>query len=56
MERHNLLAEYGALVLHFPPSQIRGSPAEALRTVENAYLARLRARTRTTIRAHPRAA
>ena len=56
MGRHNLLAEYGALVLHFPPTQIRASPTEVLRTIESAYLARLRAGNRTTIRARTRAA
>lgn len=49
MRRRNVFAEYGALVLHFPPTQIRRDPAGVLRTVERAYLARLRAGVTTVI-------
>ena len=40
LERHNLLAKYGILVLHFTPGQIRDNPDKILRLIEEAYLRR----------------
>ena len=51
MHRHNRLAEYGALVLHFPPSRIRLDPHGVVQVVERVYLERLRSRARAAIRA-----
>jgi hypothetical protein len=40
LERHNVLTQYGVLVLHFTPAQIRDEPDKVLRIVEEAYLRR----------------
>ncbi|QSB16487.1 hypothetical protein JQS43_09510 [Natronosporangium hydrolyticum] len=40
MARHNLLARHGAVVIHLPPSRIRGAPASVLAEVEQVYLTR----------------
>ena len=53
MHRHNRLAEYGALVLHFPPSWIRLDPHGVLHVVERVYLERLRSRARAAVRPVP---
>jgi len=50
MARHNLLAQHGALVMHFTPSQIRHAPSEVRRTVEQAYVERLAAGGRASVR------
>ncbi|SHN38474.1 type IV toxin-antitoxin system AbiEi family antitoxin domain-containing protein [Cryptosporangium aurantiacum] len=39
-DRHNLLATYGILTLHFSPREIRDRPRHVLATLENAYLQR----------------
>ncbi|WP_213452690.1 hypothetical protein [Rhizomonospora bruguierae] len=53
LARHNELAAYGVQVLHFTPVRIRRSPAEVMRTVELAYVNRLRAGVAATARALP---
>ncbi len=40
LERHNILAQYGVLVLHFTPRQNREDPDKVLRVIEQAYLER----------------
>ena len=47
--RHNLLAQEGALVLHFTPSDVR-RPNRVLRTVEKAYRQRVAAGATSSIR------
>ncbi|SHM73406.1 type IV toxin-antitoxin system AbiEi family antitoxin domain-containing protein [Cryptosporangium aurantiacum] len=41
-ERHNRLAAHGVLTMHFSPRDIRATPQEVLRTIEDAYLRRPR--------------
>jgi hypothetical protein len=51
LQRHNQLARYGVLVLHFTPSQIRNRPLEVREAVEDAYRARKAAGVTTTVKA-----
>jgi hypothetical protein len=53
MRRNNLLTSRGAVVLHFPPSQIRGAPESVVRTVVEAYLERARTGAKAAIRIAP---
>jgi predicted transcriptional regulator of viral defense system len=39
--RHNRLTQYGALVLHFTPREIRDEPGRVLRVIEQAYINRM---------------
>ncbi len=48
--RRGLLAEYGALILQFPPSRLRQDPTGVRRTVERAYLQRRGCGLRAPIR------
>lgn len=41
MRRHNLLSSYGALVLHFTPSEVRRRRRSVRETVERACAERL---------------
>lgn len=41
LRRHNLLTQYGAIVLHFTPREIRGEGPRVLETMERTYLSRL---------------
>lgn len=41
LHRHNRLSEYGVLVLHFTPAEIRREPRRVLAMIEHAYLNRL---------------
>jgi hypothetical protein len=50
MRRHNLLSSYGALVLHFTPSEIRGRKRSVRDTVERACVERAADGATTTIR------
>lgn len=50
MRRHNLLAEYGALVLHFTPSELRGRRRSIRAVVEHAYQERLQSGATAAIR------
>jgi hypothetical protein len=50
MHRHNLLSSYGALVLHFTPSEIRGRRRAVRAVVERAYEERLVTGAITSIR------
>jgi hypothetical protein len=49
MRRHNALAAYGAVVLHFTPSEIRSRPAHVRETVERAYQARIAQAAQTRV-------
>jgi len=49
MDRHNRLARHGAQVLHFPPSQVRRTPAQVLHIIEQTYLERHRAGVRAAV-------
>jgi hypothetical protein len=40
LRRHNILTQYGALVLHFTPQEIRHEPARVLRVIEQACAGR----------------
>ncbi|NUT06045.1 MAG: hypothetical protein HOV76_21455 [Hamadaea sp.] len=50
LRHHNRLAAAGILVLHFTPKRIRESPHSVLAEIERAYVERLRAGVRPTIR------
>lgn len=50
MRRHNLLSSYGALVLHFTPSEVRGRRRSVRGVVEHAYDQRLAAGATASIR------
>ncbi|HEY8474784.1 MAG TPA: hypothetical protein VIL37_19465 [Natronosporangium sp.] len=50
LHRHNQLAQHGAQVLHFPPSQIYGEAGAVLHTVEQTYLERRRSGARAEIK------
>jgi predicted transcriptional regulator of viral defense system len=41
LSRHNRLTQYGALVLHFTPREIRDEPGRVLRVIEQAYINRM---------------
>ncbi len=41
LSRHNLLSQYGIIVLHFTPAEIRREPRRVLRAIERTYQARL---------------
>jgi hypothetical protein len=41
MRRHNTLASYGVLVLHFTPSEIRSRPTHVRHLIEQAYRSRV---------------
>jgi hypothetical protein len=41
LSRHNVLSQYGIIVLHFTPAEIRREPKRVLRVIEQAYHARL---------------
>ena len=41
LQRHNILSQYGALILHFTPKEIRTEPARVLRVMERTYLSRM---------------
>ena len=49
LERHNILARHGVLVLHFTPRQNRDNPDKVLLTVEEAYARRLAAGTKVEV-------
>lgn len=49
LARHNLLARYGALVLHIVPAQIRRDPAAVVRQIEHTYAERIAAGVRVPI-------
>jgi hypothetical protein len=50
LRRHNLLASYGALVLHFTPSELRGRRRSVRGVVERAYEERLASGATAAIR------
>jgi hypothetical protein len=50
MRRHNTMAAYGVLVLHFTPSEIRSRPARVRRIVEQAYRERLAQQVTVSVR------
>lgn len=47
--RHNVLASYGALVLHIVPAQVRQEPEYVLAQIERAYQERISTGTRAAI-------
>jgi hypothetical protein len=49
LQRHNVLAQYGVLVLHFTPREIREEPGRVLRTIERAYRSRMAAKVPVTV-------
>jgi hypothetical protein len=51
LQRHNVLAGHGVLVLHFTPAEIRSTPETVRRRVVAAYLARKRQNVRVDLRA-----
>lgn len=51
LARYNEFGAYGVLVLHFTLARIRHSPREVLRTIELAYVNRLRTGVTATVRA-----
>lgn len=53
MRRHNLLASYGALVLHFTPSEVRGRKRSVRGVVERTCTKRLAAGATAAIRVVP---
>jgi len=53
MRRHNQLAAYGALVIHFTPSEIRRGRGPVRRMVEKAHLERISSGSTASIRVMP---
>jgi hypothetical protein len=51
LARHNILARYGALVLHIVPAQVRRDPAAVLRQIEHTYAERIAAGVQVKITA-----
>ncbi len=51
LHRHNLFSQFGVLVLHFLPTEIRAEPTRVRRIVERAYLSRIENPTAPLIRA-----
>jgi hypothetical protein len=49
LRRHNVLAQYGAVVLHFTPREIREEPKRVLRTIELTYRGRATATVPITV-------
>jgi hypothetical protein len=50
MRRHNTLAAYGVVVLHFTPSEIRSRPSHVRRLIERTYRERLGEGRRANVR------
>jgi hypothetical protein len=53
LARHNVMAGYGVLILHFTPAEIRSAPEEVRRRLVQAYRSRLRDGAHPVIQVSP---